>query len=143
MTEEHSSIEFSALVGEHVLDAVDSDSTQKWEDSFGAASVLRFRLDGIVYTALEDPCDGYRSSMDKIFTSKDSMRNVFPPIMVLARIRTESSGGSLYKEKAEVLQLLDMTNGKVILEVGTDNTDDYYPSFVATWRPENMAVNQG
>jgi hypothetical protein len=34
-------------------------------------------------------------------------------------------------------------DGLVILEVGTDNNDDYYPSFVSSWKPENMAVNRG
>ncbi len=29
----------------------------------------------------------------------------------------------------------------VVLEVGTDNSDDYYPSFVANFQPENMATN--
>lgn len=31
----------------------------------------------------------------------------------------------------------------MILEVGTANTDDYYPYYVANWNPENMHINEG
>jgi hypothetical protein len=137
-------VDFESLVGEHELDAVDESIIQikqwDWSDSLEDANVIRFRLDGKVYTAVEDPSDGYRSSMEKLFVSEDNdMKNTFAPVKVLARIRTEYEYGGT----AEVLQLLDMKNGKVILECGTDNTDDYYPSFVASWKPENMAVNSG
>lgn len=135
--ESKEAVDLQTLVGEHHLDAVDEDTAQikKWGDRYESANVMRFRLDGKVYCAVEDPDDGYRSSMDKLFVSDDAMRNAFPPIKVLARVmdRTEYSGA------ADVLQLLDVRNGKVILEVGTDNTDDYYPSFVASWNPANIA----
>lgn len=56
---------------------------------------------------------------------------------MVARIRTKGE----YSGTDDVLELLDVANGKLILEVGTSNVDDYYPGFVATWTPENMAVN--
>jgi hypothetical protein len=135
-------IDLESLVGEHVLDAVDTESAQvkTWGDSFESAEVIRFRLDGIVYTAVEDPDDGYRSSMDKIFISDDPMRNVFTPCKVLARMDTEARD---YGGKNETLELLDTVTGKVVLRVGTDNSDDYYPWFVAEWIPAAMAANQG
>jgi hypothetical protein len=46
-----------------------------------------------------------------------------------------------YSGTDEVLELIDAANGKVILEVGTSNVDDYYPSFRAGWTPQDMAVN--
>lgn len=139
-SEKFASVDFETLVGEHELDAVDEsiEQVKRWYgDRFEDANCLRFRLDGTVYTAIEDPSDGYRSSMGKMFVSTDKMKNTFPSVKVLARIRTEYEYGG----KSEVLQLLDVKNGRVILEVGTDNTDDYYPSFVSSWKPENMAVN--
>ena len=141
-SEKLENVPFESLVGEHELDAVDEsiEQVKKWYgDTFEDANCIRFRLDGKVYTAIEDPSDGYRSSMERLFVSEDSMRNVFSPVKVLARIRTEYEYGGT----SEVLQLLDMRNGQVILEVGTDNSDDYYPSFVAWWKPENMEVNRG
>lgn len=32
-------------------------------------------------------------------------------------------------------------NGQIVLTLGTENTDDYYPSFVCDWQPENLADN--
>lgn len=129
-------VTLGSLVGEHMLDAVDFGTcTGRYEDD---AQTFSFRMDGVVYTAVENPSDGYRSMMDKVLASDDVMRNVFLPVKVTARMRETCDYGT-----AEVLQLIDAANRKVILEVGTDNTDDYYPWFVAKWTPENMAVNGG
>ena len=94
--------------------------------------------DGVVYTAVEDPSDGYRSSMEKLFVSpNDDVRNVFPPCRVLARKKPDDRWGG----KNDTLELIDIATGKVVMEVGTDNSDDYYPSFVSAFWPENMASN--
>ena len=132
-------IDLDTLVGEHTLDAVDTftESIKQYGDHFEDCGVIRFRLDGIVYTATEDPSDGYRSSMDKLFVSPDEpMRNVFPAVRVLARKKANEK----YSVN-ETLELIDVVTGKVVMEVGTDNTDDYYPSFVSAFWPEHMATN--
>lgn len=132
---------FEKLVGEHVLDGVDTyvERVKKtWSDYEEDANVIRFRLDGTVYVAFEDPSDGYRSSMEKLIVSPSSeMTNVFPAIRVLARMKERGPYGAEH----DTLQLLDMATGKVVMEVGTDNSDDYYPSFVSSFFPENMATN--
>lgn len=142
MTEEKrgTEVEFDSLIGEHVLDAVDT-STEKvktWSDYFEDANVIRFRLDGKVYTAVENPDDGYRSSMDRLYVADDPITNVFPPCKVLARKKADGD-----YERNDTLEFIDVVTGKVVLEVGTDNTDDYYPYFVANFNPQNMAVNRG
>jgi hypothetical protein len=43
----------------------------------------------------------------------------------------------------DTIQFIDVVTGKVVLEVGTDNTDDYYPYCVMNWYPENLACNVG
>lgn len=132
-------VEFYELCGEHLLDAVDTSNEQvkTWGDEFENCEVLRFRLDGKVYTATEDPSDGYRSSMRTFEVSESPMKNTFEPIRVLARHRTEGSYGC----SDDVLELLDIKTARVILEVGTHNTHDYYPSFVASFNPGNMSIN--
>jgi hypothetical protein len=40
-----------------------------------------------------------------------------------------------------MLLATDRTTNKLVLEVGTENIDDYYPGFVGRFHPENMAVN--
>lgn len=133
-------IDLDSLIGEHVLDAVDmlSERVKQYGEHFEDCEVIRFRLDGIVYTAIEDPSDGYRSSLERLFVSPaEKMRNVFPPIHVLARKKEDER----YSVN-DTLQLVDLVTGKVVMEVGTDNTDDYYPCFVSHFAPENMATNQ-
>jgi hypothetical protein len=133
-------VELKDLVGEHVLDAVDfsNEQVRTWGDNFEDAQVIRFRLDGICYIATEDPDDGYRSSMqDIVIAEVASMANTFPPVRVVCRHRTEGR----YSNEDDILEFIDMETGKVVLEVGTDNSDDYYPSFVACFKPENMHIN--
>ena len=46
-------------------------------------------------------------------------------------------------EKNDIIQFIDATTGKIVLEVGTDNTAYYYPYCVLHWSPENLAINAG
>lgn len=136
-------VPFESLVGLHDLDAVDESTEEiaRWGDRYEQCNCMRLRLDGKVYAAIENPDDGYRSSMDKFILFPDAkMTNVFQPVRVLARVRTK---GGRYSSDADVLELLDVANGKVILEIGTENTDDYYPSFVASWSPKNLNTHIG
>lgn len=130
-------VELDSLVGDHVLDGVDlsNERVKTYGDNFEDASVIRFRLDGTVYTAIESPDDDYRSSMDKIFAEECEIKNAFPPIKVTARKKPDDGHVS------DTLELVDSATGKVVVEVGTDNTDDYYPSFVSAFWPENMVTN--
>lgn len=121
-------ITLESLVGEHELSGVDmSVESNGYED----ASVCRFVLDGKAYTATEDPDDGYRSYLGTLQEGGE-VKNSFPAQRVLCYMR----GGS-----DETLVFRDVVTGKEVLEVGTDNTDDYYPSFVAHFQPQNMAIN--
>lgn len=133
--------ELTDLIGRRRLDAVDFDDEKIKEyygDGYEDASVCRFRLDGVVYIAIEDPSDGYRSSMRELTVANDAtMKNVFPAIDVDGRHRTSGEYGT----EDDVLELVDAVTGKVVLEVGTDNVDDYYPGFVASFHPESMVTN--
>lgn len=131
-------VELDSLVGEHVFDGCDMSTEQvkTYGDYFEDANVIRLRLDGKVYVAIENPEDGYRSSMDRLFVDGDTIKNAFPPVRVLAR----KKGGDNYSVN-DIIELIDMVTGKVVAEFGTDNTADYYPCFVAIFCPENMATN--
>lgn len=128
-------MELKELVGQHSFDAVDfsNEQVKTWGESYECCQVMRFRLDGKVYVALEDPSDGYRSSMkDLTIAEGATMRNTFAPMMVIGRHREKGS----YGHANDVLELIDAVTGKVVLEVGTTNVDDYYPIFVAAFHPE-------
>ena len=134
-------MELKDLVGKHVLDAVDFETIQvkTWGDQFESANCIRFRLDGVVYIAVEDPDDGYRSCLGELKVAKGvAMTNVFPKVRVVGKHRTVGK----YNGKDDILELVDSKTGEVILEVGTDDIDDYYPGFVSHFRPEAMSVNK-
>lgn len=94
---------------------------------------IRFILDDITFEAIEDKDDGYRSSMEEIFISDEEVKNKFPRVEVSVDYKNINEDRS-----ADILTLTDKHTGEVILEVGTDNTDDYYPSYVASFMPEKM-----
>jgi hypothetical protein len=129
------------LVGEHVLDAVDfSDESIKcsYGEGFEDCPACRFRLDGIVYVAVEAPDDGYRSHCREIaIDPAATMKNTFPAVSVIGRYRTKGENG----ETDDVIEFIDMHTSNVILEVGTLDIDEYYQEYVATFSPELMTGN--
>lgn len=133
-------MELKELIGEHMLDAVDFSHEQMkiWGERFEDCQVMRFRLNGKVYVAVEDPDDGYRSHMNDITVSEDAtMKNAFEPVSVIGRHREKG----IYGYVDDVLELIDVVTGQIVLEVGTENTNDYYPYFVASFHPEAMMHN--
>lgn len=129
-------MELQELVGLHKLSGVDMSNEkikEEWGDSFEDCQVINFILDKKTYTAIEDPSDGYRSSMREIKLSKVVIKNVFKPVKVMGVMRQDTSD--------DVIDFFDVKTGKVVLSVGTENLDDYYPGFVAFFNPENMAIN--
>lgn len=127
------------LVGDHWLDAVDFgvDQVKTGDDQFEECQVMRFRLDGTVYSAVEDPRDGFRSCMHDLAVGDTPMANVFFPARVVGRHRTQGECGN----SDDMLELIDSVTGGLVIEVGTENSDDYYPRYVASFHPENMAIN--
>ena len=126
------------LLGEHTLDGVDLyvEAIRDYGGELQDAEAIRFRLDGVAYTAIEDPSDGYRSSLGQLFIG-GAVNNSFPPVRVLAMKKPNNKHGG----ENDTLLFVDLVTGKIVLEVGTDNTDDYYTSFVSSFSPENMATN--
>ncbi|UUZ75436.1 hypothetical protein LP414_27355 [Polaromonas sp. P1(28)-13] len=119
---------------EYDLTAVATD--QVWPED-PDASTISFTLDGVTYMAIEDVEDGYRSALGMIKRVELVLPNQFPACRV-----AEFPGVSAdWEESKDLLQFRSLQSGKVIMEVGTDHTDDYYPSFIASFRPENMDAN--
>jgi len=133
-------IEMKSLVGEHILSGCDESKQGIKDEDWHVedANCLNFVLDGTTYTAIEDYQDGYRSCMKKLIVSDYQVKNTFTPIRVLITYREKSQD---YLAQAEILDIFDIANGKRVIEVGTDNFNDYYPVFVASFSPENMSSN--
>jgi hypothetical protein len=131
-------MELIDLIGEHVLSGVDmsNKSILQYGSTYENCEVVNFVLDSKTYSAIEDPSDGYRSAMSEIKVSDEPVSNMFEGQRVLAMMRKDDR-----HEKNDVLELFDVQTGKIVLQVGTENTDDYYPYWVAVFNPENMAIN--
>jgi len=85
---------------------------------------------------IEDPIDGYRSCMNQLIIcprKTEKIINMFEPINVICKMRKDDSSNC-----SEILEILDAQNGEIILSVGTEYTDTYYPCFIAEWTPENI-----
>lgn len=135
-------MELADLVGTRELSGVDfgtlppDRANYQYED----AQTMTFVLDGHAYCVIEDPSDGYRSSMgDVCEVPIESVKNRFAPVAVIVSYigRREHT----YGEQCDILEIRDARTGKLVLEAGTENSDDYYPSFVANFTPEHMAIN--
>ena len=103
-------------------------------------------IDDKYYITYTDPSDGYRSYGCFYETSfKDyKMLNKFPPQAVIAEYESWNYDDEegYYHNEGDVLVLKDAVTGNVVLEVGTDHSDTYYPYSIFRWHPENLAINQ-
>lgn len=127
-------MELKQLAGMHCL--LGCDYLPQYTDAGGGTAIC-FNLDGITYTVLEDENDGYRSAAGEILVDKDTVKNVFGPIMVLC-VWDESRTG----DGREILRIFDTVTAKQVIEVGTNNVGDYYPYFVANFDPTAMDQDQ-
>lgn len=126
------------LLGEHTLDGVDLyvEAIRDYGGELQDAEAIRFRLDGVAYTAIEDPSDGYRSSLGQLFIGGE-VNNSFSPVRVLVMKKPNNK----CEDENDTLLFVDLVTGKIVLEVRTDNVDDYYPTFISAFFPENMSTN--
>lgn len=109
------------------------DCQIKDEYSGETLDALIVRIDEKNYLCYEDPDDGYRSHSELQETDKECT-NTFPPqrVMVNHYDRRENKGIEFYNPDFEL-----------ILLIGTDNYDDYYPCAVYEWHPEHLPINKG
>lgn len=98
---------------------------------------VKFTLDGVHYLAIEDPEDGYRSCCEELQISETAPTYSFEPIEVLCTMMPDES----YSYN-DVLMLTDTTTAETIMEIGTCNTNDWYPYFHFEYHPENMICNR-
>ena len=131
-------MELKDLVGEHLLSGFDTAIEPPKDTWSEEAEVIRFVLDGITYKAIEDPSDGYRSYLQELEVTDEKITNTFEPQKVIGKMKDNDT----YSVN-DTIQFIDAVTGKIVLEVGTDNTDDYYPYCVMNWSPENLACNVG
>lgn len=130
--------------GVHYLSGFDEITVNTWhEDANGVALCI----DGVYYGAHEDPDDGYRSygCFYKI-ESDFKGTNKFPPQKVIVKnvhdTASEEVNGMILWELDYKGVKITNEDGELILEVGTDYADSYYPRAYCHWHPENLPINK-
>lgn len=131
----------SDLTGERVLKCVPKLDVR--HPLCANASGAMFGLDDTIYLVFEDENDGYRSSAGPLLSFVGSVYDLggsYHEYLEEAVICSHGTRGE-YGGESDVLELRSKETGELIFRVGTDNVDDYYPSFVAEWRPEGLGAN--
>lgn len=89
-----------------------------------------FKLGSIVFNAIEDPDDGYRSYLDSVPMVKSDSTFYTKPIVNVYFTKVGEDFIYLKDEKQHTW-----------LSVGTDHSDDYYPSFVFDYTPRTDLID--
>lgn len=121
-------VKLKKLAGKHVLSGVAMSYTKH------DAECVKFILDGKVYVATEDPNDGYRSCMKSLELSNEKLAPNFPDTEVEVAYQSD--------DNHELCHFVATQNGKEVLTIGTDYTEEYYPVCVFRYSPENLPCNR-
>ena len=128
---------FDDICGERVLVAIRTDVHHPF---CHGANGCALDLDGTVVFVFEDPEDGYRSSATVPLICNGSLYQFgVSPDYIRAPVLIRRWTKGAYGEDADGIEIIDRRNGKTILRLGTDHSDDYYPLFTCEWRPEDLA----
>jgi len=104
----------------------------RFEELVGRTGILcavedfKFRIGDLTFEAIEDESDGYRSMLGSL----EIVQNIRPQFR--EEVTISSSDNELF--------FLTNTSGQVVLTVGTDRADDYYPTFIFNWQPRNLST---
>lgn len=130
-------IKLKKLCGVHLLQGFEL-TTQKAKQycDEDECNVVKFKLDGITYIAVEDPDDGYRSWCEEIKITDEEPKYSIPDCKVICKMKPHDISGD-----HDVLIGVDAHTGLVVFEIGTLYTDDYYPECHFEYHPENMVCN--
>lgn len=126
------------LCGERTLMAITMDVHHPFDST---ANGVALDLDDLTVLVFENPEDGYRSCSAAPLVAKGSLYEFgcqpnYIRAPVLIRRWTKSEHGA-----ADGLEFIDRRNGKTILLLGTDESDNFYPQYTCDWRPLNLADN--
>ena len=98
-------------------------------------------IDNVVYAFEIDHDDGWRSYGDIYIPEKISVysinnRFLAQEVIITLHHREHTDGNK------EFYTIVNAETGEVILEIGTDYSESFYPMAICHYYPENMSVNQ-
>ena len=101
-------------------------TTQK----FYGVDGCKFKLGEFVFEAVENPQDGYRSSLKEIVPSKGKFQKTLLATVKITEISKKERGRDF------IGYALTDRSGHVWLVIGTDEEDCYYPMFEFEYTPK-------
>lgn len=126
--------------GKYLLSGVDEYQTTNtfYENINGVVLILN----GEKYIMAEDPSDGYRS-YGIIFQDEDvECINTFPPQEVVVESKVTEITEHFYSRVDEMMTIKNPFTNKIIIELGTEDMEDYYPVGIFHYYPENLPINK-
>ena len=120
------------ITGTHKMTGIERITGERvsYADSHKDCEVCRMVLDDTVIEIVENPDDGYRSYAEGPHEVDTPVHNTFAPISVVCTHLTDN--------EQDVLRIINIETGAVILDVGTDNLCDYYPSWICNFSAEGL-----
>lgn len=99
--------------------------------------ICRIALDGQTYEFVETRFDEHRSQHYGPVEIKAAVENTFDPVPVVCQ-HVQKSVGECAGGEADILRVIKIDTGRVILDVGTDEIDDAFPTWVCDFSSENI-----
>lgn len=131
-------LDFEIKEGRHILSGI-GDYAKQLGDYEEDPEAVVLQIDGINYGFYVGPSDGYRSYSEVEELSDFKCQHTFSPQFVDLEIEETPRP---YDDYDYILKFKDAINGKIVLEVGTEFANDYYPCAVFRWFPENLEINR-
>lgn len=129
-------VEKDSLIGEHIISGCEYTN-----DSLGFRAMI-FILDGQTYLATCDPDDGYRSYLGGFFKTERQCHKNLPDIHIEIQHQVKREIISAYERrdyKGYGFIIKDPRfKEDILIELGTDYSEDYYPTCVMHYMPENI-----
>lgn len=127
--------------GKHMLSGVDKVCFEG-DDFEPDIHAVILKIDDKCYAAYENPDDGYRS-YGSFHETDELPKTTFPPQPVIAEnVHVEEYDDDGWPTIYDMLILYNEKKD-VILKVGTDHSDTWYPWAIFQWHPENLPINKG
>lgn len=130
--------------GRHMLSGIGNAVVKAgWDEDTDA---VVFCIDDELWAMYVDPEDGFRSyscihRLGDVPTTSMTSFSPQPVEISFKNVKTSDDYGWTTENKTSIF-VRDAVNGKTVVEIGTDNTDDYYPVGYFHYHPENLEINK-
>lgn len=114
-----------------------------WPEDNEFAEGVVMTIDGNDYVAYTDPSDGWRSYGRFILCNGQFKVPQFPAQVVhITNYSEDGMDDSGWPRKYDKM-VMTGRNGRLILEIGTDHSDAWYPRAIFHYNPANLPINEG